>query len=85
MFVLEEGLIVNHLYGSAVDLQGSSSASASGADVYSSIDRRKENLNNRDVTYKIATKGKRSKIRYFFFIQSNTINEKAEKKLYNLS
>ncbi|CAC5424086.1 unnamed protein product [Mytilus coruscus] len=54
------GVIVNNLYGSAADIHGSSSSASAGrTDVYSSIDRRKENLDKQEVTYKIAEQGKK--------------------------
>lgn len=56
--VIGVGIIANNMYGFAVDLNEppstSASMSAGRTDVYSSIDRRKENSDKHKVTYKIS-------------------------------
>lgn len=63
------------MYGSEDDLQGSSAATAGRADVYSSIDRRKENSDIQSVTYKIAGEGKRSKLLLLFWYNYGLVRQ----------
>ncbi|XP_052073487.1 fasciclin-2-like [Mytilus californianus] len=71
------GVIVNNMYGSAVD----PSASASREDVYSSIERHRQNLDIQEVTYKIAGEGKTKKFRRTDRKERNRNNERGSSKL----